>query len=102
MEFTATQIGNMLKGKVEGNPDITVSKLSKLEEGEPNSLSFLANPKYTSHIYKTRASIVIVGNDFIPEQPVTPTLIRVEDAYQSFVHLLEIYNQIQHDKKGIE
>jgi len=102
MEFTALQICNLLNGKVEGNAGITVNKLSKIEEGEPGSLSFLANPKYTPHIYTTKASVVIVGKDFIPEQSVSATLVRVEDAYQSFVQLLEIYNQIQNDKKGIE
>jgi UDP-3-O-[3-hydroxymyristoyl] glucosamine N-acyltransferase len=102
MEFTALQIGNLLKGMVEGDAGITVNKLSKIEEGEPGSLSFLANPKYTPHIYTTRASVVIVGKDFVPEQSITATLVRVEDAYKSFVQLLEIYNQIQHDKKGVE
>jgi UDP-3-O-[3-hydroxymyristoyl] glucosamine N-acyltransferase len=102
MEFTALQIGNLLKGKVEGNPDILVNKLSKIEEGEPKSLSFLSNPKYAPFIYTSKASVIIVGNDFVPEQPVSATLIRVEDAYKSFVHLLEIYNQIQQDRKGIE
>jgi UDP-3-O-[3-hydroxymyristoyl] glucosamine N-acyltransferase len=102
MEFTAAQISNMLKGKVEGNPEATVSRLSKIEEGQPQSLSFLANPKYEQHLYTTKASVVIVGKDFVPEKSVEATLIRVDDAYQSFVHLLEIYNQIRSDRKGIE
>jgi UDP-3-O-[3-hydroxymyristoyl] glucosamine N-acyltransferase len=102
MEFTAKQISELLKGQVEGNELIKVNKLSKIEEGEPGSLSFLANPKYTSFIYQTKASIVIVNQDFVPEQPVSATLIKVENAYNSFVQLLEIYNSIQLDKKGIE
>ncbi len=102
MEFTARQIGDLLKGKVEGNESASVSRLSKIEEGENGSLSFLSNPKYIPYIYTTNASIVIVNNDFIAEQPVKATLIRVENAYQSFVQLLEIYNNIQRDKKGIE
>jgi UDP-3-O-[3-hydroxymyristoyl] glucosamine N-acyltransferase len=102
MEFTAKQISELLKGTIEGNEHVSVNKLSKIEEGEPGSLSFLANPKYTAHIYTTRASLVIVNKDFVPEQPVSATLIRVENAYESFVRLLEIYNDIQLDKKGIE
>src|SRR6185369_286539 len=102
MEFTAKQIGELLKGQVEGNEHVKVNKLSKIEEGEAGSLSFLANPKYTPFIYNTRASLVIVNKDFIPEQPISATLIRVENAYNSFVQLLEIYNHIQLDKKGIE
>jgi len=102
MEFTARQISELLSGTITGDPDVRVSRLSKIEEGVPGSLSFLANPKYTEFIYSTRASAVIVGSDFVPEQPVAATLIRVADAYASFAKLLEMYNQISRDKKGIE
>ncbi|MCG7851936.1 MAG: hypothetical protein MIO92_05385, partial [Methanosarcinaceae archaeon] len=79
MQFTAQQISAILNGTVDGNPEVTVDNLSKIEEGLPGSLSFLANPKYTSYIYTTRASIVIVHKDFTPETPVSSTLIRVDD-----------------------
>ncbi len=102
MEFTAKQIADLLKGTVEGSPDIKVSRLSKIEEGTTGSLSFLANPKYSSYLYSTDASIVIINNDFQLEHAVKSTLIRVENAYKSFVSLLEIYNKIQRDKSGRE
>ena len=102
MEFTAKQVGHLLGGKVEGDENTKVNTLSKIEEGKPGSLSFLANPKYIHHIYMTKASLVIVNDDFIAEQPISTTLVRVPNAYESFVRLLEIYNQIQLDKKGIE
>ncbi|MFZ7114317.1 MAG: UDP-3-O-(3-hydroxymyristoyl)glucosamine N-acyltransferase [Bacteroidota bacterium] len=102
MEFTARQIADLLKGKIEGKEDAKVSRLDKIEEGAEGGLTFLANPKYTPFIYNTKASVVIVDHTFVAEQPVTATLVRVENAYQSFVQLLEIYNQIQRDKKGIE
>ncbi len=101
MIFSAEQIARMLNGTVDGNPESTITKLSKIEEGEPGSLSFLSNPLYTPHIYRTRASIVIVNNSFIPEQPVSATLIRVESADLAFAKLLEIYNKIKNDKQGI-
>lgn len=104
MEFSATQIAELLGGTIEGDPNATVSNLSKIEEGKPNTLSFLANPKYTEFIYDTDASIVIVADDFNAERPVkdTCTLIRVQDAYGSFAKLLGMYNQIKGDKKGID
>lgn len=102
MKFTATQIAGILEGTVEGNPEVEVSKLAKIEEGTLGSLTFLANPKYTSYIYSTEASIAIVGNDFVADQEVKPTLIRVEDAYKSFSKLLEYYNQVKLNKSGIE
>ncbi len=102
MKFTAAQIAVILEGEVEGNPEIEVSKLSKIEEGEPESLSFLANPKYTQFIYTTKASIVIVNKIFKAEKKINSTLIRVEDAYKSFSKLLEYYNQVKMNKTGVE
>lgn len=102
MKFTATQIAGILEGEVEGNPQIAVHKLSKIEEGEKGSLTFLANPKYTSYIYSTKASITIVNKDFTPDQELSTTLIKVEDAYKSFSKLLEYYNQVKNNKIGIE
>lgn len=102
MEFTAQQISNLLQGTIEGDSQVAVKTLSKIEEGVAGSLSFLANPKYAPYIYTTNASIVIVGNDFVAEQPVSATLIRVADPYASFAKLLEMYNQVVRDKKGIE
>jgi len=102
MKFTAAQIAGILEGTVEGNPEIQVSKLAKIEEGTAGSLTFLANPKYTSYIYSTKASVTIVNDGFVPENEISTTLIRVEDAYKSFSKLLEYYNQVKLNKTGIE
>src|SRR5258706_4743346 len=102
MEYTAKQLSDLLGGTVEGNPEERVSRLSKIEEGTKGSLTFLANAKYEQHLYTTGASVVIISKDFVPAQKVNPTMVRVPDAYQSFVRLLEIYNTIKRDKSGIE
>lgn len=102
MKFTAEQIAGILEGEVVGNPKAEVSTLSKIEEGTDGSLTFLANPKYANFIYTTKATITIVNNTFIPENEITTTLIKVEDAYKSFSKLLEYYNQVKLMKSGIE
>lgn len=102
MKFTASQIAEILQGKIVGNPDIEVSKLSKIEEGKKGSLTFLANPKYTKFIYTTKASVVIVNNDFIPERKLALTLIKVENSGVAFTTLLSYYNQVKLHKVGIE
>ncbi len=102
MKFTAAQIAGILEGEVVGNPNAEVYKLSKIEEGTAGSLTFLANPKYINFIYTTQATITIVNATFVPEQEITTTLIKVEDAYQSFSKLLEYYNQVKLMKSGIE
>ena len=102
MKFTASQIAGILEGELEGNPDIAVDRLAKIEEGEQGSLTFLANPKYTQHIYTTKSSITIVNKDFVAEHDLSTTLIKVDDAYESFSKLLEYYNQVKNNKTGIE
>ncbi len=101
MEFSAQQIADMLGGTVDGNPDVTVSNLSKIEEGKAGTLSFLANLQYQKFIYETEASIVIVGNDFKAEKPIAASLVRVKEPYMAFAKLLEAYNSLQHQKTGI-
>lgn len=102
MKFTAAQIAGILDGDIEGNPDIEVSKLSRIEEGTAGSLTFLSNPKYTPFIYSTGASITIVDKNFIAEDTLKTTLIKVDDAYKSFSKLLEYYNLVKMNKQGIE
>ncbi|WP_299109797.1 UDP-3-O-(3-hydroxymyristoyl)glucosamine N-acyltransferase [uncultured Winogradskyella sp.] len=102
MKFTAEQIAGILDGTVVGDPNIEVSKLSKIEEGTLGSLTFLSNLKYTPYIYTTEASITIVNDNFEPEKPISTTLIKVEDAYEGFSKLLEYYDRIKANKLGIE
>ncbi len=103
MEFSAQLIASFLKGEIEGNPDVSVSNIAKIEDAKPGTLAFLANPKYTPYIYTTQASIVLVNRTFKPEQPISATLIRVDDAYQAFASLLDLYlQQTTEIKTGIE
>ncbi|SHJ02409.1 UDP-3-O-[3-hydroxymyristoyl] glucosamine N-acyltransferase [Arenibacter nanhaiticus] len=102
MKFTASQIAGILEGEVVGDPEIAVYKLAKIEEGEKGALTFLANPKYTPYIYTTKASVTIVNKDFVPEHTLETTLIKVENAYQSFSKLLAYYNEVKNNKVGIE
>ena len=102
MKFKASQIAEILEGKVIGNPNAEVFKLSKIEEGTEGSLTFLSNPKYSNYIYTTNASVTIVNNTFVAENEIKTTLIQVDDAYGAFAKILEFYNQSKNNKSGIE
>ncbi|MFQ3296550.1 MAG: UDP-3-O-[3-hydroxymyristoyl] glucosamine N-acyltransferase [Polaribacter sp.] len=102
MKFKAQQIADILEGEVVGNPDEEVSKLSKIEEGQKGSLTFLSNPKYNSYLYTTNASVAIVNKNFVLEKEVKTTLIKVDDAYKSFSKLLAFYNEVKNNKIGRE
>lgn len=101
MEFTAKQIAEFLQGEVVGNADASVSTFAKIEEGTPGALSFLSNPKYTPYIYSTQSSIVLVNKDFVPEQEITATLIKVDNAYESLAKLLSLYESMKPKRTGI-
>jgi len=103
MEFTAQALAHILEGEVEGDLNITVNKLSKIEEGVLGSISFLSNELYTEYIYSTKASIVIVNKSFTPEKniPQETTLIKVADARLAFAKLLEAYQKLTAPKPGI-
>lgn len=102
MQFTAIELSILLHGTIEGEPEVTVNQLAKIEEAIAGSLSFLANPRYEQFLYTTQASVVIVGNDLVLTEPVNTTLIRVENPYIAISVLLEKYNQSKLAKPGIE
>lgn len=101
MEFTAQQIASVLGGTVEGNPEVKVNNFSKIEEGKPGTLTFLANPKYEHFIYNTEASIVLVNKDFIPAEPIKATLVKVENAYSALAILLNMVEKTKEKKAGV-
>ena len=101
MEFTAATIAGFLKGEIEGNPDIKVNTIAKIEEGQIGALSFLANPKYEHYIYETKSSVVLVNKSFVPAAKIDATLIRVENSYEAFASLLRLVDQARPRKKGI-
>jgi UDP-3-O-[3-hydroxymyristoyl] glucosamine N-acyltransferase len=91
MEFTALELSRLLKGRLEGNPSVKVRKPAKIEDGEEGDVCFLANPKYLSYAYTTNASVIIINEEQIFDQPVHSSIIRVRDAYTSFSFILDQY-----------
>lgn len=101
MKFTAKAIAGFLNGEIVGNPDVEVTTVSKIEEGTPGTLSFLANPNYEKYIYHTQSSIVLVNRDFKPVSEIQATLIKVDNAYEAFASLLTLYQESLPKKTGI-
>lgn len=103
MEFTADQIAELLRGRVEGDGGARVQRLAKIEEAGPGDLAFLANLKYEAYLYTTGASAVIVSETFAPRDPVRAALIRVADPYSGFTELLAQYERLTRlSRTGVE
>jgi UDP-3-O-[3-hydroxymyristoyl] glucosamine N-acyltransferase len=102
MEFTAKQIAEFVGGRVEGDEMAAVHTFAKIEEGTKGALSFLSNPKYVHYIYDTQSTIVLINEDVELTQPVSATLVRVKNAYESVARLLQLYEQMKPRKQGID
>ena len=102
MEFTAKQIAELIQGRVEGDENASVNTFAKIEEGKPGAISFLSNPKYTHFLYDTQSSVVLVNVDVVLDKPVSTTLIRVKNAYESVAKLLQLYDSMKPKKTGID
>ena len=100
MEYTAGQLAKVLRGTVEGDPQATVTGFAKIEHGKPGKLCFYANPKYEQYVYTCKATILLVDKTFVPKEPVSATLIRVENAYSAVAELLKYVSaQRRKDKR---
>ena len=102
MEISVAQLASMVHGTVDGDASVSINNYSKIEEATEGCLTFLANEKYTHYIYTTNASAVLVRNDFQPDKPVKPTLIRVEDPYKTLADLLNMVTAQAPQKVGVE
>ena len=89
MEFKAKELAEILGGTVEGNPETTVTTFARIESGKPGAICFFANPKYEHYVYTCKADIIIVNKDFEPKEPVSATLLRVDDSYAAVASLLD-------------
>lgn len=98
ISISAAQLAQFIDGTIEGDPEVLVSGPSKIDDSQVGTISFLANLKYESFIYNTKASIVLVPKDFVPKQKIAATLIRVDDVYSSLMVLMNKFGNNQSNK----
>jgi UDP-3-O-[3-hydroxymyristoyl] glucosamine N-acyltransferase len=102
MKVTAKMVAEFTRGELIGNAEEVITDVSKIEEGRKGTLAFLANPKYEKYLYTTEASVVLVSKEFQVNDILQTTIIKVDNAYDAFTSLLELYAKMTEDKKGIE
>ena len=102
MEFTASQIANFINGRIIGDEQALITGVSPIESGEQGHLSFVAQERFAEHIDESKCSVLIVSEKLLSEKPYKPTIIAVEDAYLAFQVLMNLYQEMQGRKSGIE
>ncbi|MFZ0956148.1 MAG: UDP-3-O-(3-hydroxymyristoyl)glucosamine N-acyltransferase [Candidatus Sulfotelmatobacter sp.] len=81
-----------------GSPETEITGLNAIDQAGPGELSFVSNPKYAAAARSTRASAVIVAEDF----PAIPAaMLRAKDPYLSFARALELFHQPLHYAPGV-
>ena len=93
MQLTAAQLAATIDAEVDGDPDVVITAPGKIEDAGPGTITFLGNEAYEPYLYQTGASVVIVARDFVPRQPVSPTLLRVNDVRQTVGQLLTMFQK---------
>ena len=101
MKLSASEVASIVGGVVDGNKKSTITRLSKIQNGDKNSLSFLGNPKYNEYLYSSNASIIIVNKNLETKKKINPTLIRVNDPNLAFSQILEYFETQNDNDVGI-
>ena len=101
MNYSALKLAEYLDGKLQGDPDVKVTNIAKIQDANKDSVTFLSNKKYTQFVNNTKASIIVVDNDFNINNHITAVIIRVENAYIGFVKMLHLFNKTKEIQPGI-
>lgn len=99
MEINAKQIAEHLNGELDGDSQVKVSSVARIESAKPGTLAFYGNPKYEQYFYTTRASIILINKSFKPSSQIASTLIRVDDVYQAIASMLELFALLKSSKR---
>ena len=93
------QIATVLGARLEnGSPDLEITGVAGIKEAEPGQLTFVANPKYAGAARTTKASAIIVSDEF---PVVSAALLRSRNPYLTFAHALELFYQPPHYEPGV-
>jgi UDP-3-O-[3-hydroxymyristoyl] glucosamine N-acyltransferase len=98
MRISAAALAKLINATVEGDPEALITGPARIEEAKSGDITFLANPAYEHHLYETTATAVLVSQDFKPKEDVSPTLLRVDNVYETVSHLLQVYQSDEASK----
>jgi UDP-3-O-[3-hydroxymyristoyl] glucosamine N-acyltransferase len=93
------QIASSLGARLEnGSPTTEITGVAGIEEAGPGQLSFVANPKYAAAARNTKASAVIVADDF---PAVATAMLRSKNPYLTFAHAIALFHPSSKYAPGI-
>lgn len=86
-----SQIASLLEARIEnGSPDMEITGVAAIEDAGPGELTFVSNPKYAAAAKSTKASVVIVAEDFAA---IPAAVLRSKNPYLAFAKALALFHQ---------
>lgn len=101
MKQSLKEIAQLVDGIIEGDTDINITSVRKIEDADKGSITFLANPNYEEFVYSTKAAAIIVEHQFKPKRPIGGSLLKVQNVYGTLIKLLTLYHSSSTLKQGI-
>jgi UDP-3-O-[3-hydroxymyristoyl] glucosamine N-acyltransferase len=95
MHKTLREIAKLIDGEVIGNGNIVITGIAGIKEACEGDITFLANPKYSPLISKTRASAIVTSRDV---EVTTKPIIRTENPSLAFAKIVASFapNEVTH------
>lgn len=75
MGYSLRDIADVIGAEIHGDGDCRIERVATLAGAGPGDISFFANRRYRSHLLKTRASAVILDQEFLSDCPVTALVV---------------------------
>ena len=102
MKITPNFLARLVGGTVVGDGERELTGFAKIEEAGKGDISFITNPKYARYATETKASALLVGEDFKADGEVSATLIKVKDPYTTLALLMKNFAGQQDELTGVE
>jgi len=102
MQISAKELCKLVQGELEGDAEVILCRPAKIEEAQPDTISFIANPKYEQYATRTNAGVLIVSRNFKTSADIRAALIKVEDPYKCFTKVLEKFQNDLLNKTGVD
>jgi len=90
MSIKVSEIAKEIGAKLLGNGSIKISDISPIEDSAHGHITFIANKKYAKYLSNTKASAVIVSEDFDVEVE-GKTILQVKNPYFAFAKVLKLF-----------
>lgn len=97
--YTLKELAQLIGGRIKGDENLIINDIKTLEEADAGSISFIANQKYKSLVFQTKASALITGEDI---EGIAAAQIIVREPYLAFAKVVAKFHPLSHYDWGID